>query len=78
MGKFKPSTQKASGPSAEQLQAQKDADSRVKQTEERTNKELSSASRFAVKRRTGRRLLLAPGREDELASLSGDQTGGNF
>lgn len=68
------------GPSQEQLDAQRKSEERAKANEERTNRELSSAARFSTKRRTGRRLLLAPGREDELAQLGGggSATGGNF
>lgn len=74
---FKP---KATGPTDEQLAAQKASERRADQAEERANKELSSASRFAVNRRTGRRLLLAPGREDEVANLGGgdNKSAGNF
>lgn len=76
MSKFKPKAPDTSKQDA----AQEEAAERAKQNEERANKELSSASRFATKRRTGRRLLLAPGREDEIANLGGGQgsTGGNF
>lgn len=82
MGKFTPSPPPApSGPSQAQLDAQAKADRAAAQKEERANKELSSAARFAKGRRTGRRLLLAPGREDQAASLgggSGAQSGQNF
>jgi hypothetical protein len=80
MGKFKPSTPKATGPTAEQLAAQKESERRAKEAETNANKELSSSARFATNRRTGRRLLLAPGREDEIAQLGGGSgaTGGNF
>ena len=48
---------------------------------EKANKELSSAARFAKNRRTGRRLLLAPGRESQVADLGGGSSSsgsGNF
>lgn len=85
MGKFKPSppkqsAPKPSGPTQEQLDAQNKSEERAQANEDRTNKELSSAARFSKKRRTGRRLLLAPGREDEIAQLGSGSgaTGGNF
>jgi hypothetical protein len=76
MGKFKPKSPDTSKQDA--LQA--DQMAKAKQNEQRSNEQLSSAARFATKRRTGRRLLLAPGREDELANLGGGQgsTGGNY
>lgn len=79
MGKFKPSGEDT-GPTDEQLVAQKESDKRAKTNEEKANKELSSAARFAKGRRTGRRLLLAPGREDEIATLGGSSgnTGSNL
>lgn len=74
---------KPTGPSEEELAAQKKSAARADASEERANKQLSSAARFATKRRTGRRLLLAPGREDEIATLGGSggeggTSGGNF
>lgn len=71
---------KVKGPSDEQLAAQKKADQNAKNAEERANRELSSATRASTNRRTGRRLLLAPGRENEIAQLGGGtgQNGGNF
>ncbi len=81
MGKFLPKAPKPQGPSPEQLKAQRESAAAAKRGEERTNKQLSSAARFAKGRRTGRRLLLAPGREDEIAQLGGGSasTGqGNF
>lgn len=76
MGKFKPPSPDTSA----QDEAQAKAEKRAKTEEERTNRELSSAARFTKNRRTGRRLLLAPGREDEIATLGGggQQSGGNF
>ena len=76
MGKFKPSSPDTSA--QDKLQA--DQAKRAKDNEESANRELSSSARFATKRRTGRRLLLAPGREDDIASLGGSQssTTGNF
>lgn len=78
MGKFSPP--KPKGPSEEQLKAQRESERRAKEGEERANKELSSSARFATNRRTGRRLLLAPGREDEIAQLGGggSNTGANY
>jgi len=82
MSKFKSlfSKPKVRGPSKAQLKAQKDAEDRAKSSEDRANKQLSEQARFATKRRTGRRLLLAPGREDEIASLGSSASGqsGNF
>lgn len=80
MGKFAPKAPKATGPTAEQLAAQAESERRAKETEEAANKELSSSARFATNRRTGRRLLLAPGRENEIAQLGGGtgSTGNNF
>jgi len=81
MGKFLPKAPKPQGPTDAQLRAQKKADKAAERGEERTNKQLSSAARLAKGRRTGRRLLLAPGREDEIAQLgggSGDTSTGNF
>ncbi len=54
-----------------QDEALAESERRADLEEERTNKELSSSARFATNRRTGRRLLLAPGREDEIATLGG-------
>ena len=79
MGFF--SAPKVQGPSQAQLDAQAKSEESAKLAEERANKQLSSASRFAVNRRTGRRLLLAPGREDEISQLKGNSSansGGNF
>lgn len=71
---------KPQGPSDEQLAAQRANEKRAKDQETRANKELSSAARFTKNRRTGRRLLLAPGRENEIASLGGGagNSGSNF
>jgi len=76
MGKFKPKTPDTSA----QDEALAESERRAEQNEERANKELSSAARFAKSRRTGRRLLLAPGREDQLGQLGGGGSGesGNF
>lgn len=60
---------KPSGPTAEQLKAQADAEKRASEAEQRTNEALSSTARASYGRRTGRRLLLAPGREDSQATL---------
>lgn len=77
MSKFAP---KPTGPSKAQKEAQAASAAGVKAREEGAQKQLSAASRAVTKRRTGRRLLLAPGREDELAQLGGGgaQAGGNF
>lgn len=79
MGSLMGAKPKVQGPTQAQLDAQAEADRRAKEKETTANKELSSASRFAKNRRTGRRLLLAPGRESEIAQL-GDQgnTGSNY
>lgn len=80
MGAVFSKPKKPSGPTEEQLQAQRDADKRARDAEEKSNRELSSATRATKNRRTGRRLLLAPGRENEIAQLGGGegQSSGNF
>ena len=77
MGKLKPKTPKAPDTS-KQDKALQDQEDRAKKNEERANRELSSAARFAKNRRTGRRLLLAPDRESNRADLSGNTSTGNF
>lgn len=80
MGSLMGSKPKSQGPTKEQLAAQAEADKRSKEREESANRQMSSASRFAKNRRTGRRLLLAPGRENEIAQLGDGQgsTGANY
>lgn len=67
---------KPQGPSAEQIEAQRKAEERAKAAEDSANEKLSSAKRASVGSRTGRRLLIAPGREDEISKLGG--AGGGF
>lgn len=75
MGKFKPSTPDTS----KQEAALEKQEAQAAKQEEKANRELSSSARFAKSRRTGRRLLLAPGRENEVAQLGGGGGGeGNF
>lgn len=72
---------KVQGPTEDQKRAQAAAEKRAADQEERANKELSSATRATRNRRTGRRLLLAPGREDEISRLgggTGNSTGANM
>jgi len=63
------------GPSEEDLKRQADAEASAKMAEERANEKISSSTRASVGRRTGRRLLLAPGREDQISSLGGGSSG---
>lgn len=58
---------KPAGPTEEQLKQQKDAEDRAKAAEERANMQLSSTARASYGRRTGRRILMAAGREDAMA-----------
>lgn len=60
-----------SGPSQEELARQAAADAKAKAAEDSANAKLSSTQAASVKSRTGRRLLFAPGREDQVSSLSG-------
>ena len=46
-----------------------DAEKKAASAEEKANTQLSSTARASYGRRTGRRLLLAPGREDEISTL---------
>ena len=66
---------KATGPSKEELARQAEADRLAKQREDTANAQLSSTQAASVKSRTGRRLLLAPGREDQISKLSGSAQG---
>lgn len=59
------------GPSEEDLARQSDAERTAKEKDTAAGKEVQSQSRAAYGRRTGRRVLLAPGRENELASTLG-------
>lgn len=74
MGAKAPKVQEAQGPSQESLDAQAEAERAAKDRATNANKEVQSQSQAAYGRRTGRRLLLAPGREGQLASTLG---GGN-
>lgn len=56
-------------PSKEQLAAQADAERRAKEAEEKANKQVSQTARASYGRRTGRRILIAPGREDASSKL---------
>lgn len=47
------------------------AEKTAAEAEEKANTQLSSTARASYGRRTGRRLLLAPGREDEVSKLGG-------
>lgn len=62
------------GPSANDLAKQADAERAAKDQSTAANQEIQSQSSAAYGRRTGRRLLLAPGREGQLATTLG---GGN-
>lgn len=48
-----------------------EAEKKAKSAEEKANTQLSSTARASYGRRTGRRLLIAPGREDEISKLGG-------
>ncbi len=48
-----------------------DAEKKANAAEEKANTQLSSTARASYGRRTGRRLLIAPGREDEISKLGG-------
>lgn len=63
------------GPSKADLAAQAEAERLAKEKEANANKEIQSQSQAAYGRRTGRRLLLAPGREGQLASTLGGGSG---
>jgi len=68
MGKIKKIfAPKAPKPDPELVKAQREADAAAKRREERSQRELSAAQRAARGRSSGRRLLLAPGREDEMS-----------
>lgn len=66
---------KATGPSKQDIARQDEADRKATEAENNANEKLSSTQAAAVKSRTGRRLLLAPGREDEIGKLSGSSGG---
>jgi hypothetical protein len=59
------------GPSADDLARQAEAERVSKDKDTAAGKEVQSQSRAAYGRRTGRRVLLAPGREDEMAKTLG-------
>lgn len=63
------SAQEAAARAAEARAAQAEKDAAA--AEERANTQLNSTARASYGRRTGRRLLLAPGREDQVATLGG-------
>ena len=69
---------KISGPSEADLKRQKEAEARANAQEEKANMQLSSTARASYGRRTGRRLLIAPGREDQVGALSGSGGGTNI
>lgn len=66
---------KPTGPSADDLARQAEAERRAKDRETAANSEVQSQSRAAYGRRTGRRTLLAPGREAGMASTLGGGSG---
>lgn len=63
--------QPETGPTQDQIDAQTAAEKAAKDRETAANQEVQSQSQAALGRRTGRRLLLAPGREGQLASTLG-------
>lgn len=69
MGSKKPPP--VQGPTKEDIEAQSEAERASKDQSTAANQEIQSQSRAAYGRRTGRRLLLAPGREDVRASTLG-------
>lgn len=70
------SGKKPVGPSADQLAAQAEAEKRSKEAEDSANSKLSSAKKAAIGSRTGRRLLIAPGREDDMSKLGSSSQSG--
>jgi len=63
------------GPSEADKARQADAEKRAKDRETAANQEIQSQSKAAYGRRTGRRTLLAPGREGGVASTLGGGSG---
>lgn len=61
---------KVQGPSQAQLDAQAAAEKRAADAEQKANEQLSSTARAGYGRRTGRRILLAPNRENQLSQQS--------
>lgn len=47
------------------------AEAEAKKREQTANEQLSSTARASYGRRTGRRLLIAPGREEDISKLGG-------
>lgn len=62
---------KPTGPSKDDLARQAEAERVSKERDTAAGREVQSQSRAAYGRRTGRRLLLAPGREDVKAETLG-------
>jgi len=52
-----------------QLDAQAAAEKRAADAEQKANEQVTATARASYGRRTGRRLLLAPGRENEISTL---------
>lgn len=75
-GKSAPDTsqQEAAARAAEARAAEQEK--KAADQEEKANRQLSSTARASYGRRTGRRLLIAPGREDQIGTLGGSQSGG--
>lgn len=66
---------KPTGPSQDQLAKQAEAERAAKDREIAANKEVQSQSAAATGRRTGRRMLLAPGREGGMSGTLGGGSG---
>jgi hypothetical protein len=68
------------GPSQADLDRQAEAERKAKEAEDAANEKVSASSRASYNSRTGRRLLLAPGREDKNATLGSNNgtSGGSF
>lgn len=63
------------GPSQEELDRQKAAEERANAQETRANEQISSTARASYGRRTGRRILIAPGRENAIGTIGGGSSG---
>lgn len=66
---------KPTGPSADQLAKQAEAERAAKDQAKAANEEIQSQSASAYGRRTGRRMLLAPGREGGMSGTLGGGSG---